>query len=131
MTHRIAEVRPIHARIGNRNQLLLKITLEDGTYGWGQSGLNGRELAVKGMLEHFAPILIGQTPFAIGRIWQELYRSQYMEGGIVLGAAVSAVDIALHDIKANASACRCSNCWAGGSGIPCPASPPPRASQTR
>lgn len=99
MTHRIAEVRPIHARIGNRNQLLLKITLEDGTYGWGQSGLNGRELAVKGMLEHFAPILIGQTPFAIGRIWQELYRSQYMEGGIVLGAAVSAVDIALHDIK--------------------------------
>ncbi|SIN76839.1 mandelate racemase/muconate lactonizing enzyme family protein [Vannielia litorea] len=99
MRRTIAEVRPIHARIGNRNRLLLKITLEDGTYGWGESGLTGRELAVKGMLDHFAPILVGKDPFFIGRIWQELYRSQYMEGGVVTGAAISAVDIALHDIK--------------------------------
>lgn len=99
MSRRIAEIRPIHARIGRRNQLLLKITLEDGTYGWGESGFTGRELAVKGMLEHFAPILVGQDPFRIGRIWQELYRSQYMEGGTVIGAAISAIDIALHDIK--------------------------------
>ena len=35
----------------------------------------------------------------IGRIWQETYRSQYFEGGRVLQAAISAIDIALHDIK--------------------------------
>lgn len=99
MKHRIADVRPIHTRIGARNQLLLKITLEDGTYGWGESGLTGRERAVQGMLDHFVPILLGQDPFRIARIWQELYRSHYMEGGAVIGAAISAVDIALHDIK--------------------------------
>ena len=38
----------------------------------------------------------------IGRIWQEMYRSQYFEGGRVLQAAISAIDIALHDIKGKA-----------------------------
>jgi galactonate dehydratase len=37
-----------------------------------------------------------------GRIWQELYRSQYFEGGRVLLAAQSAIDIALHDIVGKA-----------------------------
>ncbi len=46
--------------------------------------------------------LIGQDPMQIGRIWQELYRSQYFEGGRVLTAAHSAIDIALHDIKGKA-----------------------------
>ncbi len=39
---------------------------------------------------------------AIGAIWQEMYRSQYFEGGRVLQAAISAIDIALHDIKGKA-----------------------------
>ena len=38
-------------------------------------------------------------PMQIGRIWQEVYRSQYFEGGRFLQAAISAIDIALHDIK--------------------------------
>ncbi len=38
----------------------------------------------------------------IGALWQEMYRSQYFEGGRVLQAAISAIDIALHDIKGKA-----------------------------
>jgi galactonate dehydratase len=38
----------------------------------------------------------------IGRIWQEIYRSQYFEGGRVLLAALSAIDIALYDIVGKA-----------------------------
>jgi galactonate dehydratase len=41
-------------------------------------------------------------PSQIGAIWQELYRSQYFEGGRVLQAAISAIDIALYDIKGKA-----------------------------
>ena len=33
-----------------------------------------------------------------GALWQEMYRSQYFEGGRVLTAAISAIDIALYDI---------------------------------
>ena len=46
--------------------------------------------------------LVGRDPFAIGALWQEMYRSQYFEGGRVLVAAISAIDIALHDIKGKA-----------------------------
>lgn len=34
----------------------------------------------------------------IGALWQEMYRSQYFEGGQVFTAAISAIDIALYDI---------------------------------
>jgi galactonate dehydratase len=37
-----------------------------------------------------------------GALWQEMYRSQYFEGGRVLTAAISAIDIALHDIRGKA-----------------------------
>jgi len=96
---RIAEIAPLAARVGARNMCLVKITCEDGTVGWGEAGLTGRERAVIGILEHFAPLLVGEDPGRIGHLWQRLYRSQYFEGGRVITAALSAIDLALHDIK--------------------------------
>lgn len=95
---RIAEIRPVLARVGVRNQLLVKVTTEDGIFGWGESGLSARESSVAATVEHFAEFLVGQDSRRIGRIWQEVYRSQYFEGGRVFTAALSAIDIALHDI---------------------------------
>lgn len=86
--------------IGHRNQLIVKVMTEDGLIGWGESGFSGRERAVMGAIEHYTPLLLGRDAFQIGAFWQELYRSQYFEGGRVLTAAISAIDIALHDIKA-------------------------------
>lgn len=95
---RIAEIRPIGARVGNRNQLLVKITTEDGLIGWGESGMSSREGSVAATIDHFSEFLLGQDSRQIGRIWQECYRGQYFEGGRVLTAAISAIDIALHDL---------------------------------
>ena len=53
-------------------------------------------------IEHYTQFLLGRDPFQIGALWQEMYRSQYFEGGRVLQAAISAIDIALHDIKGKA-----------------------------
>ena len=99
---KITAITPYAVWVGTRNQLLVKIETDSGEFGWGESGLSGREKAVVGAIEHFREFLIGQDPFKIGRIWQELYRSQYFEGGRVLLAAQSAIDIALHDIKGKA-----------------------------
>ena len=99
---KITAVKPFPVWVGHRNQLIVKIETDEGIYGWGESGLSGREKAVVGAIEHFAEILIGMDPFKIGHIWQLLYRSQYFEGGRVLTAAQSAIDIALHDIKGKA-----------------------------
>ncbi len=99
---KITKITPFAVRVGIRNQLLVKVDTDEGVFGWGESGLSGREKAVMGALEHFSQWLVGQDAFKIGRIWQETYRSQYFEGGRVLTAAMSAIDIALHDIKGKA-----------------------------
>jgi len=88
--------------VGIRNQLLVKVETDEDIFGWGESGLSGREKAVVGAIEHYREFLIGRDPFKIGALWQEMYRSQYFEGGRVLQAAISAIDIALYDIKGKA-----------------------------
>jgi len=95
---KIASIEPILARVGIRNQLLIKVTTDDGIIGWGESGLSAREESVAATIRHFAGFLVGQDSRRISRIWQESYRSQYFEGGRVLTAAMSAIDIALYDI---------------------------------
>src|SRR6478736_5852399 len=96
---KITAIIPYPVWVGSRNQLLVKVETDQGIAGWGESGLSGREKAVSGAIEHYREFLIGRSPMQIGRIWQEAYRSQYFEGGRVLQAAISAIDIALHDIK--------------------------------
>lgn len=98
----ITDIKPYPVWVGNRNQLVVKVETDEGIYGLGESGLSGRELAVIGALKHFREFLIGKDPMQRGLIWQELYRSQYFEGGRVLLAAQSAIDIALHDIVGKA-----------------------------
>jgi galactonate dehydratase len=99
---KITAITPYPAWIGTRNQLIVKVATDEGIYGWGESGLSGREKAVVGAIEHYREWLIGRDPMQIGALWQEMYRSQYFEGGRVLQAAISAIDIALHDIKGKA-----------------------------
>ena len=95
---KIASIEPLLARVGIRNQLLVKVTTQDGIHGWGESGLSAREQSVAATVRHLADFLVGRDSRQIGRIWQECYRSQYFEGGRVFTAAMSAIDIALHDI---------------------------------
>jgi galactonate dehydratase len=99
---KITAIKPYPVWVGIRNQMLVKVETDQGIFGWGESGLTGREKAVAGAIEHYREFLIGRDPMQIGRIWQEIYRSQYFEGGRVLQAAISAIDIALHDIKGKA-----------------------------
>lgn len=99
---KITDIKSLPVWVGVRNQLVVKVETDEGIYGLGESGFSGRELAVMGALQHFREFLIGQDPMQRGRIWQELYRSQYFEGGRVLLAAQSAIDIALYDIVGKA-----------------------------
>jgi len=70
-------------------------------YGVGDATLNGRELAVSAYLkDHIVPLLVGRDPHQIEDIWQFLYRGAYWRKGPVTMTAISAVDIALWDLKA-------------------------------
>ena len=97
---KITAIKPYPIWDGGRNLMIVKIETDEGINGWGESGISSRELAVEGAIKHYREYLIGQNPMQIASHWQRMYRSQYFEGGRVLTAAISAIDIALHDIKA-------------------------------
>jgi mannonate dehydratase len=86
-----------------RNFVTLKIETDEGIYGIGDATLNGRELAVASYLsEHVIPCLIGRDAARTEDIWYYLYRGAYWRKGPVTMTAISAVDVALWDIKAKA-----------------------------
>lgn len=87
---------------GSRNFLCVVIDTDEGLYGVGEAGITGRELAVMGAIEHFKPLLIGQDPMRTEHIWQLLTRGGFFPAQRILMAAISAIDIALWDIKGKA-----------------------------
>ena len=99
---KITDIKVYPVWVGSRNQCLVKVETDEGVYGWGESGLSGRELAVVGAVKHYREFLIGRDPLRSGALWQEMYRSQYFEGGRVLSAAISAIDIAFYDLAGKA-----------------------------
>ena len=99
---KITDIKTYPVWVGMRLQLLVKVETDAGICGWGESGVSGRELAVMGAIRHYREFLIGRDPRRIGALWQEMYRSQYFEGGRVLTGAISAIDIGLHDIAGQA-----------------------------
>lgn len=97
---KITAVRSFPVKSGHRNLFIVRVETDEGISGLGEGGISGRELAMEGMIRHFERELIGQDPRRTEHLWQYLYRGNYFEGGNIASAALSAIDIALHDIKA-------------------------------
>src|SRR5919108_4347653 len=76
----------------------VRITTDQGQVGLGQSACWAYPAAVDAVVRTFRDYLIGQDPRPIERHWQHLYRMGPFRGSVLSGA-VSAVDIALWDIK--------------------------------
>jgi galactonate dehydratase len=85
-----------------RNWLFCKIITDSGIYGVGEGG-GWPEVARLG-IEEVAPLLIGEDPFAIERLWLKVYDVLHGHGisGSVRGGVLSALDTALWDIKGKA-----------------------------
>jgi galactonate dehydratase len=94
-------------KIGEVESLLLggahfvRITTDEGLVGLGQSACWAYPEAVDAVIGTFRGYLLGQNPHQIERHWQHLYRMGPFRGSVLSGA-VSAVDIALWDLKGQA-----------------------------
>jgi len=84
------------------NWLFLKIYTDAGIYGVGEGSLQYKDLGLMAEIEDFSKFLIGKDPFAIEYIWTSLYRRVTWTGGAVTMSAISAIDMALWDIKGKA-----------------------------
>ena len=81
-----------------RSVALVRVTAEDGTYGWGEG--YGPASVVKAGLQFLAPYLLGCDALATSALWQLMYLRtlDYARSG-ALAASVSALDVALWDLK--------------------------------
>ena len=81
-----------------RNGYVIRIHTDTGISGVGQTACWGYLEAVDSIINTFKKYLIGQNPLRIEHHWQYLYRMGPFRG-TALSGAISAVDIALWDIK--------------------------------
>jgi galactonate dehydratase len=77
---------------------VVRVRADDGTTGLGQTACWGYPEAVERVVARFRDYLIGKDPSHIEHHWQFMYRMGPFRGSVLTGA-VSAVDIALWDLK--------------------------------
>ncbi|HEY8666546.1 MAG TPA: hypothetical protein VIL86_07775 [Tepidisphaeraceae bacterium] len=78
------------------------VETDAGIAGVGEAGLQRRWRAIAGAIEHLEPWLIGEDPMRIEYLWQRISRGGFYPHDRVIGSALSAIDIALWDIKGQA-----------------------------
>ena len=113
---RISEVRTHHLRAQldepfrfsqftytAREAMLVEIRTDDGLTGWGEA-YGPAPLSKAAVEKFFAPMILGRDPRDVEAIWAFLYARSvdYGQKGVML-AGISAIDIALWDIKAQAA----------------------------
>jgi galactonate dehydratase len=77
---------------------LVRIETDQGVTGIGESGAWGQLEASAAAIRKYAEYLVGRDPRPIEHHWNVMLRANHFTGGAITGA-VSAIDIALWDIK--------------------------------
>lgn len=91
---KITDVKLIYAK----HYLFVHIYTDEGIVGLGEAGNWGYLDATAAAIEKFSSYLIGKDPFRIEDFNQNFLRSVYFRGSVIM-SAISAIDIALWDIK--------------------------------
>lgn len=85
------------------NFITVKVNTDEGISGFGEAGLAYGSCwrAAFGQCQDFAKLVLGMDPFNTEEIWEHLHRHTFwgMGGGVVITAAMSAIDTACWDIK--------------------------------
>ncbi len=116
---RITQVEPIILRLpkvneacdGTQDDLLIKIETDEGIYGWGEVDTSPEvgKAVVEAPTSHaiargLREILLGQDPFDIEQLWEQMYRKTiYFGRQAVVIHTMSGVDMALWDIVGKAT----------------------------
>ena len=97
------DVFEVHTRRPAWRPVLCRIYTDEGIYGDGEAALayGTAAPAAAGMIRDLATLIIGMDPLDNEVIWDKLYKSTFwgQNGGPVVFSGISALDIALWDIK--------------------------------
>ena len=79
---------------------IVKVETDEGIYGLGEIGIRNWSGSIQYAIDQLSHLyLIGQNPFSTERIWQQMFRGGFFPADSVYSCAISALDIALWDIK--------------------------------
>ena len=92
---------PVESEAG-RVYFVVKVETDAGIYGLGEAGVHFWGAAIEKAVEHLSAVVVGQDPFATERLWQHMFRGAFYPADRVYSCAISAIDIALWDIKGKA-----------------------------
>jgi galactonate dehydratase len=92
------EIIPVHTL----RTIFVKLHTNAGIIGLGEGTVEGRINTVIAAIKELEGYLIGKDPRLVAHHWQAIYRHAFYRGGVVLTSALSAVDIAMWDIKGKA-----------------------------
>lgn len=92
------EIIPVHSL----RTIFIKLHTNAGIVGIGEGTVEGRINTVMAAIKELETYLIGKDPRRPAFHWQAMYRHAFYRGDIVLTSALSAVDIAMWDIKGKA-----------------------------
>jgi len=82
------------------NWVFVKVFTDvDGLHGVGEATLEYKEHTVARACHELESLLIGKDPHRVEEFWHNAYRDAYWRGGAVLMSAISAIEMALWDIK--------------------------------
>jgi galactonate dehydratase len=86
----------------SRNWLFVKVFTDEGIYGVGEA--SGWPRVVETAIKDLTPLLIGEDPFHIEKLWQKMLLASMGHGmtGIVGAGAMTGIEMALWDIKGKA-----------------------------
>ena len=89
------EIIPVHTL----RTIFVKMHTDVGIIGLGEGTVEGRIATTTAAIKELEKYLIGKDPRRVAHHWQAIYRHAFYRGGVVLTSALSAVDIAMWDIK--------------------------------
>lgn len=85
-----------------RTLVVVLVETDEGMTGVGEAGLQRRWKGIVGAVDHLRAWLVGQDPMRIEYLWQRMFRGGFYPADRLIGSAISAIDIALWDIKGQA-----------------------------
>ncbi|MGE3271571.1 MAG: hypothetical protein AB7P40_22665, partial [Chloroflexota bacterium] len=96
---KITGLEPFAIQVNRRNFLFVVVDTDAGISGIGECGVNSRSSAILGAFDHIREQIVGEDSSRIEHLWQTMFRGGFFPAGNVVGSALSAVDIALWDIR--------------------------------
>lgn len=99
---KIIEVKPYVMASPGRDYVFIKVSTDEGLFGWGEGTLEMKQGTVVAAVRDLQGFILGEDPTRIDYLWQRMYRQGFWRGGVAILSAISAIEQALWDITGKA-----------------------------